>query len=111
LLEPRNDRPEKWLLREACKGLLPPAIMNRRKMKFSEGAGSSGVMEDIAGRNISSGEYEARREVEPGITIRSPEELYYYRIWREAVEPHIPAGLVGRTLDVNAAGCNMRESS
>ena len=39
LLSPMPDRPEKWLLREACRGLLPAPIEQRKKMKFSEGAG------------------------------------------------------------------------
>jgi asparagine synthase (glutamine-hydrolysing) len=102
-LAPRVDRQEKWLLREACRGLLPSTILERKKMKFSEGAGSANVMADIM-RNIESQmEFEENREVEPGVTLRSPEELHYYRIWRKAIGPHISAGMVGRTLDASAA--------
>jgi len=103
LVAPRSDRPEKWLLREACRGLLPPSILERRKMKFSEGAGSSEVMAARVGSRICAEEFERHREVEPGLVLRSPEELLYYRLWREALGPHVPASLVGRTSDRTAA--------
>jgi asparagine synthase (glutamine-hydrolysing) len=103
LLEPAPDRPEKWLLREACRGLLPPEIEQRKKMKFSEGAGSSEVIADIVAHVIPQSEFERDREVEPGLVLRSPEELCYYRIWRDVMEPHISPALVGRTRDRTAA--------
>jgi asparagine synthase (glutamine-hydrolysing) len=102
-IEPRNDRLEKWLLREACRGLLPPIIMERKKMKFSEGAGSSDVVAGIVAGKIDIPEFERNRKVADGVVLRSPEEFYYYRIWREAMAPHIAPGLVGRTLDPLAA--------
>ncbi|MBA3075024.1 MAG: asparagine synthase B [Anaerolineae bacterium] len=103
LLEQRSDRPEKWLLREACRGLLPPKILDRKKMKFSEGAGSSEVIAELVKNKISQEKFEKEKEVEPGLILRSPEELYYYRIWRDVMEPHITSDLVGRTLDRSAA--------
>jgi asparagine synthase (glutamine-hydrolysing) len=103
LLEQRSDRPEKWLLREACRGLLPPKILDRKKMKFSEGAGSSEVIAELVKKTISPEKFEKGKEVEPGLILRSPEELYYYRIWREVMAPHITPALVGRTLDRSAA--------
>lgn len=103
LLEPRPDRPEKWLLREACRGLLPEEVLRRKKMKFSEGAGSAGVAADLAARTVTREEFERCREVEPGLVLRSPEELYYYRIWRDRLGAEVPASLVGRTLDRSAA--------
>lgn len=103
LLEQRSDRPEKWLLREACRGLLPPKILDRKKMKFSEGAGSSEVIAELVKNKISQEKFMKEKEVEPGLFLRSPEELYYYRIWRDVMEPHITINLVGRTLDRSAA--------
>ncbi len=103
LLMPHPKRPEKWLLRKACQGLLPPAILQRKKMKFSEGAGSHAVGADWAEKTISRRSFEREREPEPGVVLRSPEELLYYRFWREAMSPHISARLVGRTLDSTAA--------
>ncbi len=101
-LEQRLDRPEKWLLRAACHGLLPPDILDRKKMKFSEGAGSAEVIARLVRKTISQKVFEREREIQPGLILRSPEELYYYRIWREVMEPHITPDLVGRTLDRTA---------
>lgn len=106
LLEQRSDRPEKWLLREACRGLLPPKILDRKKMKFSEGAGSSEVIAKLVKKTISQSKFEKEKEINPGLILRSPEELYYFRIWREVMEPHITPELVGRTLDRTAASEN-----
>jgi hypothetical protein len=75
-------------------------------MKFSEGAGSSEVIAELVKNKISQEKFEKEKEVEPGLVLRSPEELYYYRIWRDVMEPHITSDLVGRTLDRSAAtGC------
>lgn len=106
MLEPTPDRPEKWLLREACRGLLPPEIEQRKKMKFSEGAGSSEVIASNVDQIISRDEFERGREPVPGLTLRSPEELHYYRIWRNVMGPDVSPFLVGRTLDRSAAAAN-----
>lgn len=103
LIEPRMDRPEKWLLRQACRGILPPEILERKKMKFSEGAGSANVVAELVKTSIDRETFEAERTVMPGLVLRSPEELYYYRIWRDVMDPHLSPSLVGRTLDRSAA--------
>jgi asparagine synthase (glutamine-hydrolysing) len=102
-IEPKDDRPEKWLLREACRGLLPSSILERKKMKFSEGAGSSDVVARLVAGRIDALEFEKHRHVADGLVLRSPEELHYYRIWREAMDTHILPHLVGRTRDPSAA--------
>ena len=102
-LEQKPGRPEKWLLRKACQGLLPNNILDRKKMKFSEGAGSAEVIADLVSKTISQDTFEREKRVEDGLVLRSPEELYYYRIWRQVMEPHITPDLVGRTLDRTAA--------
>jgi len=73
---------EKWVLRKAFEGALPDEILWRQKEKFSRGAGSALVFEQIAEREISDGEFERERHLPNGLTLRSKEELYYYRIWR-----------------------------
>lgn len=103
LKRPQPNRPEKWLLREACKGLLPYAIHHRRKLKFSEGAGSSEVMAQQVRDKIRAAEFEKERTIAPGLVLRSPEELYYYRIWRDVMGRDIEPSLVGRTRDRAAA--------
>jgi asparagine synthase (glutamine-hydrolysing) len=102
-LEPRPDRPAKWLLRQACKGLAPNSILDRKKMKFSEGAGSSDVIARHVVDRVSASEFERNRHVCDGLTLRSPEELLYYRLWRESMPAWISPLLVGRTLDRTAA--------
>lgn len=103
LIEPQKGRPEKWLLREACRGLLPVDIMARTKMKFSEGAGSSEVVSERARSLIGASEFEKERERVRGHPLRSREELYYFRLWSEVFGPTIPPEIVGRTLDRTAA--------
>jgi asparagine synthase (glutamine-hydrolysing) len=99
LLAPRLGRPEKHLLREACADLLPEEILRRRKLKFSEGAGSSQVM---AERLKARGDTPAL-EPEPGLVLRSEEEAHYFGLWRQAMGSSLPARLVGRTRDAAAA--------
>ena len=103
LVAPRSDRPEKWLLREAFRNLLPREILARKKMKFSEGAGSARLSLDRVRSEVSEAEYERERQVAPGVVLRSPEELHYFRIWRRELGPRVPVDLVGRTRDRSAA--------
>ena len=71
-------------------------------MKFSDGAGSAEVIVERAKRSIDPAQFEAERTVAPGLTLRSAEELYYYRIWREVMGSSLSPHLVGRTLDRSA---------
>jgi asparagine synthase (glutamine-hydrolysing) len=103
LLEPGPGRPEKWLLREACRGLLPPAVLERKKMKFSEGAGSSEILAERAKTLISEPEFERERVRHPELALRSREEFLYFRLWKEATGGAVPSALVGRTADRAAA--------
>jgi asparagine synthase (glutamine-hydrolysing) len=103
LLEQRSDRPEKWLLREACVGIIPPEILERKKMKFSEGAGSAEVIMESVEKIISFRDFEMQKKIDPELVLRSPEELYYYKIWREVMGNILSPSLVGRTLDMSAA--------
>jgi asparagine synthase (glutamine-hydrolysing) len=78
----RRDGIEKWVLRKAFEGVLPEEILWREKEKFSRGAGSALVFEQIAEREISEREFKRERTLTNGYQLRSKEELYYYRIWR-----------------------------
>lgn len=73
---------EKYILRKAFADLLPEEILWREKEKFSRGAGSASVFERIAEREISDRAFERERHLPNGMTLRSKEELYYYRVWR-----------------------------
>ena len=74
---------EKWALREAFSGSLPDDVLWRTKEKFSRGAGSAGVFERIAGDEISDAAFEREKDIDGGLTLRSKEELYYYRVFKE----------------------------
>jgi asparagine synthase (glutamine-hydrolysing) len=90
---------EKWVLRKAFEGLLPREIVWRPKQKFAEGAGSASALEDVAEAAISDDEFAAETSYiwnESRHQIRSKEELYYYRIFREFFEAPVTA-LVGRS--------------
>ncbi len=103
LVEPLPDRPEKWLLREACKGLLPPSILNRKKLKFSEGAGSAEIVARRLAANRSPSEQELAKVNAQALGVRSPEEALYFKIWHEVMGPDLSPSLVGRTCDKKAA--------
>lgn len=104
LLEPGEGKPEKWLLREVCRDILPTDILARKKMKFSAGAGSSDILATRAKEMISDADFRRDRQVAPGFRLRSREELWYYRIWRSVVGPGADPRIVGRTADMSAAG-------
>lgn len=103
VIEQREGRQEKWILREACRGLVPSEILERKKMKFSEGAGSADVISKRVKESISREIFEREKVILPGLTLRSPEELYYFRIWRDSMGSGISPLLVGRTIDRSAA--------
>lgn len=89
---------EKWALRKACEDLLPEDIVWRTKEKFSEGAGSAYAMAQIAEQEIDDHTFaDDAKQVfeETGYRLRTKEELYYYRIFREFFGPNITS-LVGK---------------
>lgn len=98
-----DGREEKWLLREAGRGLLPSHLLHRRKLKFSEGTGVAQILSALAAREITEREFRREREVAQGVVLRSREELLYYRLWKEALGPNARPHLVGRTRDLTAA--------
>lgn len=102
-LRPFPGKPEKWMLRKAFAKVIPESILKREKMKFSEGAGSSEIMSGEAAATISEAQFKKNKEIEPGLVLRSKEELHYYRIWREVMGRHVSAKSVGRTCDSSAA--------
>lgn len=86
------NRVPKYLLREAFRGLLPASIINRPKLKFSAGAGSSNIFATIAEHEVSDADFRnesARMEKDWNFTLSCKEALYYYRILRESVYDEI----------------------
>lgn len=92
-----RERGEKWMLRKAFEGTLPENILWRKKQKFASGAGSDQIFKHIAEEELSDSMYaaEASRILhEDGYSVRSKEELLYYRVFRD-VFPAEAVPLVG----------------
>lgn len=79
----QRDGTEKWALRKAFEGALPDEVLWRTKEKFSRGAGSALIFAEIAEREIADRAFARERELSNGYQLRTQEELYYYRIWRQ----------------------------
>lgn len=78
--------PEKALLRRAFASDLPNEIVNRPKMKFSKGAGSSELIAQEASEKISNQEFAAeqkRLQKDWNYDLQNKEALYYYRLLRQ----------------------------
>jgi len=88
---------EKWLLREAFRDLLPEQIYRRRKLRFSAGTGTDGIMDEIAKSSTDLSDFEGKNsQTRAGYRLSSPKELWYYNIFRENFpEPRFEE-LVGR---------------
>ncbi|HLO29863.1 MAG TPA: asparagine synthase-related protein [Anaerolineales bacterium] len=88
---------EKWVLREAMKGSLPDAVLQRPKAKFWEGAGVKDFLAQYAEQRISNVEFKRERELPNGSRLNTKEELYYYRIFREHFGEFDDLSWMGRT--------------
>jgi asparagine synthase (glutamine-hydrolysing) len=75
---------EKWILREACRDLLPDKIYKRVKLRFSAGTGTDTVMDRIASEMGYDEKFsEKTRKTPGGYYLNSPKELWYYEIFKE----------------------------
>ena len=92
-----NNGVEKWILREAARGLLPVEVVDRPKAKFWEGSGVADRMAVHAGRQISDRDFERERILPNGWKLNTKEELFYYRIFRERFGLLNNLGWMGRT--------------
>lgn len=87
---------EKWILRQAMKGILPQEILSRSKAKFWEGAGVGELFLQYAEKKISDSDFAKEQKLPDGTLLQSKEELMYYRIFFEKFG-HIDLSFVGRT--------------
>jgi len=86
---------EKWILRKAFEGYLPDEIIWRDKEQFAEGCGSDRIIQEMVAEQISDREFNRDRHlISP--PIRTKEELYYYRIFREFFDSDSAVSSVGR---------------
>ncbi|MFP4082591.1 MAG: asparagine synthase-related protein [Candidatus Aminicenantes bacterium] len=88
---------EKWILRRAMDGKLPPRILTRRKAKFWEGAGVMELISDYAEKNITDHDFSRERNLPNGWVINTKEELLYYRIFKEHFGELEDLSWMGRT--------------
>jgi len=90
------DGTEKWILREAFRGLLPKDLLHRPKQKFSEGTGSADVIRHEAERQIDDREFDHLRADAP-VPLRTKEEAFAYRLFAERFPPEVAALCLGQT--------------
>ncbi|MEW5735309.1 MAG: asparagine synthase B [Thermodesulfobacteriota bacterium] len=78
-------RIEKWILRKAFEGAgyLPPEILWRYKVQYTQGAGCESLGEKLANQMISEDEYQEIKARHPRAVINSREAAYYFKIFRE----------------------------
>ncbi len=88
---------EKWILRRAMDGALPERVLDRTKAKFWEGAGVAEQLSDYAEKNITDSDFHGERTLPSGITLRTKEELMYYRHFRDALGDFEDLDWMGRT--------------
>ena len=91
-----EEKIEKWLLRKAFVDRLPEEIVWRTKSEFARGAGSIDMLSLHAERVISDDEFSRERHVPEGLVLRSKEELYYYRIFKQHFPQPDLSGIVAR---------------
>ena len=70
-----RDGVEKWILRQALEGLLPPPVLNRPKAKFWQGAGVGELLARYADGTISDGDFARERKLDNGWELAGKEEL------------------------------------
>ena len=78
LIGPRLEQ-SKLLLRQSFADLLPREVMERRKQRFSDGAGSIHSLVQISEDIITDMEFERERKRLPKDRVRTKEELLYFR--------------------------------
>lgn len=88
---------EKWILRRAMDGILPDRVLGRTKAKFWEGAGVAEQLSDHAEKSITDRDFRRERALPVGISIRTKEELMYYRHFREVLGDFENLDWMGRT--------------
>lgn len=94
------ERSEKWILRKVAQDILPENIAWRKKIKFAAGAGLGDKMADYAQSQISDSDFQHEREIADGQFLRSKEELFYYRIFKQMYPQDELIPLVGRSRSV-----------
>ncbi|MBA4386873.1 MAG: asparagine synthase [Verrucomicrobia bacterium] len=88
---------EKWILRLAMEDALPATVLNRPKAKFWEGTGVGELLSRHAEESVTNSDFNRDRNLPNGWTVRTKEELIYYRIFREFFGASSNLSWMGRT--------------
>ncbi|MBU1339039.1 MAG: hypothetical protein KKD56_08230, partial [Acidobacteria bacterium] len=73
---------EKWILREAFRDWLPEEIVDRPKLRFAGGTGVDDLMDELTKDKVTEEELQERPKTDNDLSLNSPKELYYYRLFR-----------------------------
>jgi asparagine synthase (glutamine-hydrolysing) len=73
----------KWLLKQAAMDYLPEEIVQRPKIKFWQGGGIEGLLQEYAEESMSDSEFESTTRTNPEFQIRNKEEALYFSILKE----------------------------
>ncbi|WP_022919267.1 asparagine synthase-related protein [Ruania albidiflava] len=93
-----EDRPAKWLLRQAFDGWLPEEVLWRRKEQFGEGTGMNTVLRDHFEQQVTAQDLAAAApSLEP--PLRTREELAYFQVFVAALPGIDPQRTVGRFVE------------
>ena len=85
----------KRLLRLAFDGWLPEDFLWRKKAQFGDGSGAASVLKARMEESVTAEEFERERhEVEP--SLRTREEVAYYRLFAEDLRRVSPKRTIGR---------------
>jgi asparagine synthase (glutamine-hydrolysing) len=96
-----KDGISKWIIRHALRGKMPDKVLWRGKAKFWQGSGINDLFARIADGVIPDTEYEQEKQLPNGWTLKSKEELMYYRIFKERFGELKTLDWMGRTKETN----------
>lgn len=91
---------EKYIFRLAMQGALPEDVLWRPKSKFWQGAGIDSLLDQHAIATITQADFSRERCLPNGWMLNSPEELLYYRIFKEHFGEFDDLSWMGRTKGV-----------
>ena len=88
---------EKWILRKAFEDTdyLPPEILWRYKVQYTQGAGCESLGEKLAEQEMGDDEYERVKAENPDAVINSKEAAYYFKIFRRFHPQNSILGSIG----------------
>jgi len=79
----------KWIFRKAFENEIPSEFIWRKKQKFSLGAGSQFILRGYAENIISDEEFMEEKNLLSSFSLRSKEELFYWRIFKKKFNPNL----------------------